>query len=606
MVNFQINSNFKGYFTNFEKTNLDPRYLVFGSQNVLVDSFGKISTREGYILDGVAATDTNPNVSSYDWKTARGGERNLRGNGTVLEIRRINGTTITWETLLSGLTSGVKMQFTTWYSSTETEELLLFVMNNANIYEWSGGLTTFASVTATTITKQGTTTWAEEGFLQNGTRQFRVKLDNGTWSTVGYTGGEGTTTLTGLTVDLTSSVIAAGNLILQEVRVNSNQPAASLTNNFIATSRNQVYVGQNNRNLVYVSSNTSFTTYTFSSPRVPGEGAQLTLDAPIIGFKPLRDATIIFCGEDKAYKTEFDLKSTSTSFIEQLKVVPLKIGAKQGAMSQDLIESIGDVIVYLSNEPALRMLGDISDSGVVILKNLSDPIKPDFDDETFTNGHLKFYRNSLYLTTPTNGNLYILQFKETADGEKTSYWQPPQILPIRQLAIIGADLIGHSLGGNESFSLFNGTNDNDLPFKAKAVLAYRNFGKRFAEKEFNEWAIEGYIAANTKLIHRLNYEFDGSLQQLEKIIDGANDKIILQADIGASLGDQILGDMPIGGNLDTDTNFNKFRVINQFVKQRFYEIQEIFESNNVDMQWQIIGSGPSVELSRLHSTIIKQ
>lgn len=602
---YQLVSGFLGWNTKADKTNLDPRFLVKGSQNVLIDDQRKVVTRGGYTIDGATSTATTPIISAFDWKTAFGGERNLRSYDDELEFRNIDSVSaVTWEKLLDGWTAATKFQFTTWWSTSQDIEVLLFVANNSNVYEWSGGLTTYASSTTVTITKEGTTTWAEEGFFTGAsfsggstTREIRIKDSGGTWRTFAYTGGESTTTLTGVTPDPTAFTFTAGAIAVQAVRTYSNEPASSLSNDLIATLNNHVYVAQLDRNEVYVSQNDDFTDYSFSSPRTQGEGALLVLDSPIVGLKPFRGNMAVFAGKNDIYLTRFTLIDSS-GLKETAEVQKLKTGSQQGAQSQDMIEAMGDSVVYVSNEPVLRALTSVSENDVPRLINLSDDIKPTFDSEDFDNSHIKFHKNRLYIATPTNDNFYILQFLDNPDGTQTRFWQPPQILPVRQLAIIGSDLYGHSSGSANTYRLFNDTNDNGNSFKSKAAFAYRSFGPRFVKKTLTGWAVEGYIAANTVITHRFNYEFDGSLKQIEKLIEGDDDGILFEFEQSASLGDQSLGDSSLSGDIsdETDTK-DKFRIIHHIQPEPFFEIQEIYETDDVDQQWAILATGPNVEAS---------
>ena len=84
----------------------------------------------------------------------------------------------------------------------------MFVDGSTNVYKWNGATTTFASCTSNTITKQGTDTWAESGFYT--TSDKKIMLGGIEYT---YTGGEVTTTLTGVTPDPTGVTIPVGSLI---------------------------------------------------------------------------------------------------------------------------------------------------------------------------------------------------------------------------------------------------------------------------------------------------------------------------------------------------------------------------------------------------------
>ena len=115
-------------------------------------------------------------MASYDYELHTGDIQHLRagfltssGNDGKLQYRFVNSNNaVIWTDLLTSLTS-VSFNFADYWDATNFRSLLLFVNGTSNIYEWTGGVTTFASATSNTITKQGTTTWAEEGFYNNNT-----------------------------------------------------------------------------------------------------------------------------------------------------------------------------------------------------------------------------------------------------------------------------------------------------------------------------------------------------------------------------------------------------------------------------------------------------
>jgi len=180
---FSLVSDFHGYRNKEDVTNLPPGYLVVGSQNVLTTTSGRVSLREGYTLDGQSSATIAPVLSSFDWDRHTGDQRNLRsgnlvaGNDGKLQVRYVanagdyyNGTTFTagqvyWLDLMTNLTS-TRFNFCDFWSTTEVKSFLLMVNNTPNIYQWTGCIETAASFTASTVTKNGTNTWAQDGLHQ--------------------------------------------------------------------------------------------------------------------------------------------------------------------------------------------------------------------------------------------------------------------------------------------------------------------------------------------------------------------------------------------------------------------------------------------------------
>lgn len=152
--NFQLTSNFLGYVSKPEITNLKPGFLVKGSKNVLIDYANRIISRNGYTLLGAAASANSSGIkSSYDWNTSSAKQFPLRVWGSQIEF----WWNSTWNILKTGLATPY-LEFAKVLDYTEQIDVLLWVMNDANYYKWTGGVSKVASSTATTLTKQGVLT----------------------------------------------------------------------------------------------------------------------------------------------------------------------------------------------------------------------------------------------------------------------------------------------------------------------------------------------------------------------------------------------------------------------------------------------------------------
>jgi len=206
---YQLTSSFNGYVARQDNTMLNSSYLVSPSKNVVIGTSGRPALVRGYTLDGSASTVIDSGIrSNFDFDNFKGDTRNLRAgfitnalNDGKLQYRYVDSAgTVSWKDLKTSLTS-VSLCFTTFTDITEKIKLCLWVDGTGNVYEWNGAVTTLASATATTLTKQGTNTWAEEGFyISKASRSITI---NGVTAT--YTGGENTTTLTGVSVDFSAT-----------------------------------------------------------------------------------------------------------------------------------------------------------------------------------------------------------------------------------------------------------------------------------------------------------------------------------------------------------------------------------------------------------------
>ncbi len=597
MKTFRLIKKFRGYREKTEETNLGPGFLVKGSQNVLFNDGERIQIRKGFTLDGDADASLTPIESSFEWATHRGVEIPLRAFDDKIQFRTtITGSTV-WQDLLDDAAdafTSVAFNFTTFWDTTEGQDFLLFVNGTSDLFDWSGGIATFASATSNTITKEGDDTWGELGFLLTGTR--RIIIGGIAYA---YTGGEGTTTLTGVTPDPTGGGHSAGDIAHQQMRTNADQPSSSFNAELISVLNNQIWVGNTKNRQVFVSKNTDFTDYTFSSPRLPGEGALLTLDNAPTGFQPLDETMVISAGKDDYYNSSFTLSDDMTK--EVLEIKKMKTAPQEAAISQGAMAKMKNAVIMLTNEPTLDSLGRIENIDNNQSKPLSDPVKSLFDRLTFTNAHIQFFENNIYIAVPSETLVLVYNLEQ-------GFWEAPQVLPVRRFAIINGELYGHSSTVPETYKLFDGRNDNGKAISANARFSYQNFGRRAWQKSFDEMFTEGFISSNTELTLTIKYDYKGATSIQEYIIDGEDTDIIVNTDDLSSLGKNSLGKKALGGSFDilTDVIPPKFRVIHTMDKQDFYEFQVEYSSSDIDFNWELLAFGPNVKLSKSDNISIKK
>lgn len=599
----------RGYNSKFDPTMFDgldgrptPDFLVAGSQNMIINDLGKVETRAGYEVFGQANDANNPPKSEYVWKNHNGDERFLREVNGVLQY--YDEDSDEFEELLTGLSTTKPIRFTTYWNITEGIDILAFVNHSSILYEWTGARGTIAgdaSVTAGTITIQETI--ATEGFFTAGTRSIRIKDSGGTWRETVYTAQSGSDFT--VSTDLSAFTFDADAPVVQVARSNANTPASGFTNDTIKTLQNQMFVGSESSRRIYVSKNTdnsgAFPLFTFSSPRIIGEGALVTMDDITIGMEidDNNNQLIVFSGKNRVYRAFFEVSPGSTADRENVTVKPLLVAEGQGAISQELIGKIKQAIVWVSNDKELVELGQVENLPSPQSKPISDPIKPDFTSATFTNGQIKFWRNNLCITAPSDGKMFIFDVAKR-------FWQPPQVIGVRLLSIYNDLLYGHSNAVNESYKLFTGVNDNDNPISFKAHFAYQNGGRRDVLKNFNRYFTELYIAGNTKVTVSLLYEWKGAKRIQSYILDGADSEFLFTPNLSAALGVNPLGTNPLGGQLEAGETTPKMRRKKPVVPTDHFEFQPRFECEEPDNVFQLVAHGANLQLSgNVSSNIIK-
>jgi len=607
MERYSLTTEVLEYNSAVDPTNCDPRTLVVPSQNVLIDRQRKVHSRKGLSRKGIANKSLTPPRNAWTWNNSTGKELPQRFYDDELEVYL--GTVDTyaidaWTRVANSWSTTEIMRARPWWDATESIDLQLMVVGDDNVYEWNGAVAVVSSIASTTITKKGTTTFAQNRFYTNRNKTLTC-VRTGTEYT--YTGGEGTTTLTGI-ADTTGLI--ANDILVQKIVTSADKPAADRTNDTIEVFENQLILGSYDDNEVYISNNDDYDGFAYSSPRIAGEGALVTLDGRSKGFGILGKYLLAFA-KDSIFKVEYVEIAVSTTLTEVLSIKKLNSGMDQGSFGPDTIIPIGDAIAYLSNEPALRYIQDPDQLGGTSPRTLSNPIKTDFDAEDFTNAFGAWHKNAIYLSSPVNSRLYILEFVEDADGKLRRYWQPPQIVPVRSISVINGDLYIHSNYVPETYKLFDSysdisSDDVKLPIHCIAAFAYSN-PSRMNQKNFDEYCVEGEISPSTKdLALTLNYGFGGYIQSIERMIDGTDRDILEESLAVSSLGQQSLGQTPIGGASTAPSEAAKFRTILEYPKDDYEGMQAIFSTNEIDRYWGILAHGANVRLSKRKNISIKK
>ncbi len=605
-----------GYRNREDITNLPPSVLIVGSQNVLTNVSDRVQIRQGYSLDGATSDVASPIAASFDWLTRNNGEIHMRvgfltsaGNDGKLQYRYVgsNGA-VTWRDLTISLTT-TAYNFTSYWNTTENLREVLYVNGTSNIYRWNGATTTLASATSNTVTKQGAGSWLDAGFYATGTRTIVI---NGVPAT--YTGGEDTTTLTGVSVDFSNtttypvgSVIHQAPIVVANSAMTNAMPT-TFANGLISTLNNQVYIASLTSSDVWISKVNDYTDYGSSTPRETGEGATLILDSQIVAFKPQENYMYVSAGQDIWYNISFQIQTSTVGVTyEQVSALPLKTGRQQGALSQAFVSHMKNNIIVVTNEPTIDMLGRIENYfGTPMVRNISDPIKLDVDSYDFTGGSIFYFQYYIYVAVPVEGLVLVYNIA-------TNSWESPQTLPISRFYIVDGELYGHSYFTSESYRLFTGYADRVYsgfpghPIKALARFSYQNYGSRFTLKKANELYVEGYIDPNTILTCEITYELDGCATTKTFTIDGSDTQVVCIPAVQGSLGKTSLGKQKLGGaGSQSLTGLPpKFRAIPTFNNTDFFECSISFSILGTDQRFELLAFGLNAGSSSQEPVSIK-
>lgn len=574
-----------GYFNKREVTLQDPRALVKGSKNMLINDSDKVATRKGFTLDGQARTVTKKTDSDYDF-ISRQGTITLRSNQGAtantgkLQVRtEYTPGTILYADLMTTLTY-TEFCYTTWWNATESLRELIFVDHTTSIRKWSGGLAYIASNTATTITLSGSNTWAQMGFYVSLSGRSITIPGYGTFT---YTGGESSSTLTGLTA---LPAIPVGTVAFQGIVTITSLTGVSpaITPNVCMTRNNQIWYGDVSTSTIWGSKNTDYTDCSFTSPlRLPGEGFKITLDNFVVALTQDSDSNYVFAGLDDLYKIDFVLNTTGTTAGESITVTKLRAGSGQAAISQKAVIPVKNGIMYITNEKTLSWLTSVQNVFTPQSLPISDPIKLDFDALDLTGSTGIFFKNEIWLAIPAENLTYIYSFNK-------QLWQPPQTLPLSGFSIIGDNLYGHSNSSDETYLLNNGDTDNGVTIEYAAAFAYQQYGNRGYLHSFDEFFAELYMVTSSIVTCTHYYEYLGSTLIVPKTIKGTDMGLKFAPSVDSNLGKNNLGKDPLGGTSSDISDLNKYRVIWEMKRVDFFEHQVIFTGTGY---FEILAHGPN-------------
>jgi hypothetical protein len=628
------------YHAREDQTILPANTLVSPSRNVVNNTASRLQLVRGYVLDGVGSTVIDSGIlSNYDFINFKGDTRNLRAgflssalNDGKLQYRYVTGTsTVNWVNLKTSLTS-INLSFCTYADTTNKVKDVLWVDSSNNIFLWNGAVTTFASATATTVTKQGTNTWAQEGFSTTGTRSIVIGGVSAT-----YTGGETTTTLTGVSVDFSAS--AVGSIVHQDVVVTPLSSMTGILTTFAPTvigcgRQNQVYLGSSNSNIMYISKVADYTSYAFTTPvRIAGEGYFLILDAA-----PVKFIAQEVHGDDHAYdmwistgkdrwsivrtivNITYDTSGVAKSSTEQIELIAVKSASLQGTQTERLCTKMKNHIVFIGNDNVCNALGYISYQFVPVIEDLSYPIINDMNGYDFTNGSIFYHKNYIYVAVPKSGLVRIYNMtdqtkeqysnynpQEQVGSDQPFFWEAPVTYPVSGFYVVNGEIYGHGFNTSESYKLFTSGSFNGQLIDANASLAFTDLDDRTQSKGSNEVWVEGYIKQNTILNVAVNEDLDAFQTSQVSTINGSDNTIVGYGAGSHALGKDPLGSRPLGGTLTTTNPIPAwFHVVKTYVQNSYYLEQLSFSTRGVDLDWQLITFGTNAKMTTEGNNEISQ
>lgn len=591
-----IVSNWKGYISSIDKTNAAENILVRGSQNVYKKLSGTVAVRQGQKRQGSANTIISPCSSEFIWNTSWGTTYTMVISNSTLYVV-INKV---WYALSTSLTK-TRYVFDKWWDNTLKKDQLLFVNGTANIYSWSGGFGLISSTTANTIVLDRTIAVSE---IPSASGTVVINGNN-----YAYTGSSGST-LTGVSPTPVGEVNASA--VLDIVVTHANKPDSTLNADFLKIINNQAYVGSYTSRLIYISKNTDYTDYSIPSPRVVGSAELVVLDGTGKGIGVRQGNAVLGFGANGWAVVSFSDITVGTNLTNVTTVTIKPVALLQAPLAHEFIDSVGDNLIYLGQDQQVHEFGDFNNLFVSGYPSLSQDISTELSDENFTGGGLRCIGEFIYITAPNSGKTYLRQERTSINELGTivseKLWHSPFVWNATRIDQIDGTVVAFSNSNPQIYEVWDTEQWHDdspsgenLPYSCVVALSYRGGKRRQGLWSFDKNFTEGYLTPGTPLNLLMNYNYQGATNSVNVVINSITQPVYLLQLALASMGDNSLGDEPLGngGISDTANNDNslpKFKCINSMPLINVFEWQPVFYSDSVDAQWEILATATNANI----------
>lgn len=445
-------------------------------------------------------------------------------------------------------------------------------------------------------------TWAQERFQTFANKKF---IMGGVVYT--YTWGENTDTLTGITPNL-PAVIAAGTLVFSDIVETTPSGwdyTSGATPSILNVSKNQVYIADEEKNWVWLSKQDDYDNFAYTVPvRINWEGGSARLDKNVVAIatNDQDNSVQASCWTDTWYPISLQVATTSTTPWELVVVWTPKRGSGVGANNQFSVCNTKQGMLYLSQEPTFDYLQNVLQFNQVTLP-VGDPIETDLQSLDLTWAKTLYWRNYVWLLLPSAGFLYGYDMIR-------QLWQPPQTVGGNCLSIIDWWLAVHSTVKNETYKMFDGTNDNENPISFIGVMSYQNWGRRDAYKFMDGLFVEAKVTAWTDAVtFWVNLGYKGSGGTFNTTF-GSDDGLpfVDATSLPPGFGGSSFGQSPFWSFFTSDeaTPYKKVRKILPLIKNGydFFEYQVYFQCDQLDAQFKVLSHGSNQELSGSHNGIL--
>ena len=522
-------ARFNGFMNRDNESLLRGSFVV--GQNIQFSGDFQPAIRQGYELLGTEQADANEVLRAWVFETRAGDVFELKQDAAGKVWFWLRGTSTDWKTLLTGLTADLACDFANIGKAANATTHVYFNNGTDSFYRFSGAYATVASVTANTITKSGSSTWTAEGFYSTGTRSVRIEGADYT-----YTGGEGTTTLTGVSPDPSAAGVVAGNLAVQSPQVVSG--LSSHLSNVLMAHDGRLHARLGTKKSIWEYSKLD-DPEDFTTGSVDGDGGQKEVEfgGPITAFGKINKTAVAFKKRLIKILSFNQFGSRLDSPFYQTLTSSDDRSTTLGAINNKSVCSTPFGLVFITPDKRLVLLTGVTANNEPQYIVLSDPIQPIFDNGDFANAAVICAENILWVsfkeTVSSDSNDTVMRADLTRqtlmpDGKTIPcMWDAPTVgWNVNDWTVVYNSSTGkydvhfHSSLSSNSYRIIADPTDNTSSMTAIARSWAENFGMPSMQKRIDWLYIEVKMSVNTELTGTLLYDENGVTQQYEFTLDG--------------------------------------------------------------------------------------
>jgi hypothetical protein len=194
-------------------------------------------------------------------------------------------------------------------------------------------------------------------------------------------------------------------------------------------------------------------------------------------------------------------------------VEKFETGERKGALPMAVAKYKGDII-YMAQDKTLQRVTSVEIIGTDEIRQLSDDVEGLFDRLDMDDIRLYYLERAIYIICPQDSTLVILDLIE-------GYFQPPQIMPLNCISVIGGVKYGHHNAQDETFELFTGRNDLGTPIEAVISFGYYSGNHHFRYKQHTNFGVSCRLTVDTSVLVEHFFEEDGAKTKTTTEINGA-------------------------------------------------------------------------------------